>query len=54
MAGTVAMMLEDASTNTQRAVIQAEKLLRPEQWLVLPQAIRDLPESERAASSRQN
>jgi hypothetical protein len=54
MAGTVAMMLEDASTNTQHAVIQAEKLLRPEQWLVLPQAIRDLPESERAASSRQN
>ena len=54
MAGTIAMMLEDASGNTNRAVAKAEKLLRPEQWLVLPQVIRDLPESDRAASSRQN
>jgi hypothetical protein len=48
MAGSVAMMLEEASGNTQRAAAQAEKLLRPEQWLVLPQAIRDLPKAELA------
>ena len=44
MAGTVAMMLEEASANTTKA-ITAEKLLRPEQWQVLPQAIRDLQEN---------
>lgn len=54
MAGTIAMMLQEASGNTQRAVAQAEKLLQPEQWLVLPRAIRDLPEPESAAASRQN
>ncbi len=54
MAGSVAMMLEEASSNTQRAVAQAEKFLRPEQWLVVPLAIRDLPEPEGAATSRQN
>lgn len=54
MAGTIAIMLEEASTNTQRAVVQAEKLLQPEQWLILPLAIRDLPEPEGAATSRQN
>ncbi|HVS60553.1 MAG TPA: carboxypeptidase-like regulatory domain-containing protein [Gemmatimonadaceae bacterium] len=48
MAGSVAMMLEEASGNTQRAAAQAEKFLRPEQWLVLPQAIRDLPKAELA------
>ena len=41
MAGSVAMMLEEASDNTGRAVAAAEKLLRPEQWLLLPPAIRD-------------
>jgi hypothetical protein len=41
MAGTVAMMLEDASRNTARAVSAAEKLLRPEQWEILPMGIRD-------------
>jgi hypothetical protein len=54
MAGTIAMMLEQASTNTHRAVVQAEKLLEPEQWLILPQAIRDLPGPESAAASRQD
>lgn len=54
MAGTVAMMLEEASSNTQHAVAQAEKLLRSEQWLVLPQAIRDRSEPESAAASKQN
>jgi hypothetical protein len=53
MAGTVAMMLEEASTNTQRAVSQAEKVLLPEQWQVLPQAIRDLPQLEITAASGQ-
>jgi hypothetical protein len=35
-------------------VAQAEKLLRPEQWIVLPPAIRDRSEPESAAPSRQN
>ncbi len=54
MSGTVAMMLEEASSNTQHAVAQAEKLLRPEQWMVLPPAIRDRAEPESAAPSRQH
>jgi hypothetical protein len=41
MAGTVAIMLEDASGNTQRAVAGAERLLREEQWVILPPEIRD-------------
>jgi len=41
MAGSVAMMLEEASGNTTRAVGGAEKLLRQEQWIVLPAGIRD-------------
>ncbi|MFL5527756.1 MAG: carboxypeptidase-like regulatory domain-containing protein [Gemmatimonadaceae bacterium] len=41
MAGTVAMMLEEASGNTSRAVAAAYEVLRPEQWQILPQAIRD-------------
>lgn len=45
MAGTVAMMLEEASSNTRSAVTDAQKLLRPEQWLLLPQGIyRQIPE----------
>jgi len=40
MAGSVAMMLEEASGNTMRAVDGAEKLLRQEQWVVLPAEIR--------------
>jgi hypothetical protein len=55
MAGTIAMMLEQASTNTRGAVVQAGKLLQPEQWLILPPAIRDLPGTEKnATESRQN
>ena len=46
MAGSVAMMLEEASGNTARAVTLAEKLLRPEQWDILPQAIRDLLQNQ--------
>src|SRR5207237_8762141 len=45
MAGTVALMLEEASANTTKAITVAEKLLRPEQWQVLTQAIRDLQEN---------
>jgi hypothetical protein len=54
MAGTIAIMLQEASTNTYRAVAQAEKLLQPEQWLILPQVIRDLPRPASEASSSQN
>jgi hypothetical protein len=54
MAGTVAMMLEEASSNTRIAVAHAEKLLRSEQWLILPQVIRDQSGAEGAAASRQN
>lgn len=45
MAGSVAMMLEEASSNSAHAIAVAEKLLRPEQWAILPQTIRDRPES---------
>jgi hypothetical protein len=41
MAGSVAMMLEEASGNTARAVAGAEKLLRQEQWAILSPEIRD-------------
>jgi hypothetical protein len=54
MAGTIAMMLEEASSNTKRAVAQAEKLLQPEQWLILPPAIRDLPVPQSSAAPTQN
>ena len=50
MAGSVAMMLEEASGNTRRAINEAEKVLRPEQWLILPQALREPPESTTASS----
>jgi hypothetical protein len=49
MAGSVAAMLEEASGNTSRAVVAAQKLLRPEQWETLPAAIRT--RSELSASS---
>jgi hypothetical protein len=45
MAGSVAMMLEDASVNSSHAITAAEKVLRPEQWAILPQAIRERPEN---------
>ena len=41
MAGSIAMMLSEASDNTTLAVAAAEKLLQPEQWLLVPPAIRD-------------
>src|SRR6267143_1985610 len=41
MAGSVAIMLERAAGNTERAVAGAEKLLRQEQWVILPPEIRD-------------
>ncbi|HET9637129.1 MAG TPA: carboxypeptidase-like regulatory domain-containing protein [Gemmatimonadaceae bacterium] len=41
MAGSVAMMLEEASRNTTAALVAAGKLLRPEQWAILPVDIRD-------------
>jgi hypothetical protein len=41
MAGSVAIMLEQAAGNTKRAVAGAEKLLRQEQWGILPPEIRD-------------
>jgi hypothetical protein len=41
MAGSVAMMLEEASRNTTDALVSAGKLLRPEQWAILPADIRD-------------
>lgn len=44
MAGTVAMMLEEASSNTRSAVTDAQKLLRPEQLEILPPGYRQTPE----------
>jgi hypothetical protein len=45
MAGSVAMMLEEASRNTTAALVSAGKLLRPEQWAILPLDIRDRSDS---------
>jgi hypothetical protein len=53
MAGSVAMMLEEASGNTARALAAAEKLLRPEQWAILPQVIRDRPEGASSGTAKQ-
>jgi hypothetical protein len=44
MSGSVALMLEEASGNTTRALTAAEKLLRPEQWQTLPPGIRNHPD----------
>ena len=41
MAGSVALMLEEASRNTTDALVSAGKLLRPEQWAILPPDIRN-------------
>lgn len=43
IANTVSQMLQEASTNTDRAVAGAQALLRPEQWILIPQGIRDRP-----------
>jgi hypothetical protein len=53
MAGTVALMLEEASGNTARAVAASEKLLRPEQWQILPQTIRGRPENGGTSIAKQ-
>jgi hypothetical protein len=53
MAGSVALMLEEASGNTARAVAASEKLLRPEQWEILPQNIRDRLESGSTDTAKQ-
>ena len=53
MAGSVAMMLEEASGNTSRAVVEAKKVLRPEQWQVLPQVIRDRPDTQTSSTEKQ-
>jgi len=53
MAGTVALMLEEASGNTARAVAASERLLRPEQWQILPQNIRDRPETGSTGTVKQ-
>ena len=53
MAGSVALMLEEASGNTARAIGGAEKLLRPEKWQILPQAIRDRPQSTGTSKAMQ-
>jgi len=43
--GTVAMMLREASANSDRAVQAAEKMLRPEQWTLVPKTITDRTDS---------
>jgi hypothetical protein len=54
MAGSVAMMLEEASGNTSRAVSAAQKLLRQEQWDILPPAIRDRTDGAAATTAKQD
>lgn len=39
MAGTVSLMLQEASANSDRSLQEAEKLLRPEQWASIPKGI---------------
>jgi len=51
MAGSVAMMLEEASGNTARAVSGAEKILRQEQWVILAASIRDLLDTSTKAQA---
>ena len=53
MAGSVAMMLEEASRNTTKAVAAAEKVLRAEQWAILPQVIRDRSVSSSTGTAKQ-
>jgi Carboxypeptidase regulatory-like domain len=53
MAGSVTLMLEEASGNTARAIAASEKLLRPEQWQILPQNIRDHSESGISSTAKQ-
>jgi hypothetical protein len=45
MTGSVTLMLEEASRNTTHAVVLALKLLRQEQFVVLPAEIRDRSDS---------
>jgi hypothetical protein len=53
MAGSVALLLEEASGNTTHAVIAAKNLLQPEQWIVIPPAIRDRSEPSDATAQKQ-
>ena len=53
MAGSVALKLEEASTNTTRAVNAAEKLIRREQWQLLPQSIKDQLQANSASPPKQ-
>jgi hypothetical protein len=39
LTGTVSLILQEASANSDRAVRAAEKLLRPEQWTLIPKGI---------------
>jgi hypothetical protein len=39
MAGTVSLMLQEPTYNSDRALQAAEKLLRPEQWILIPKGI---------------
>lgn len=52
MTGTVTLMLEEASRNTTHAVVQALKLLRQEQFVVLPAEIKDRSESAEAKTKQ--
>ncbi|MGH9420990.1 MAG: carboxypeptidase-like regulatory domain-containing protein [Thermoanaerobaculia bacterium] len=52
MTGTVTLMLEEASRNTTHAVVLALKLLRQEQFVVLPADIRGQSGSAEAATKQ--
>ena len=53
MAGSIAMMLEEAARNTAKAIAAAEKLLRAEQWAGLPPVIRDRPVTGSTGGAKQ-
>jgi hypothetical protein len=46
MAGTVSLMLQEAASNSDRAVQEAEKLLRPDQWILVPKGISERRERQ--------
>jgi hypothetical protein len=52
MAGSVALMFEEASTNSGLAIAAAEKLLRPEQWEIVPRRIRERPEASNTTAKQ--
>jgi hypothetical protein len=52
MAGSVALLFEEAATNSGLAIAAAEKVLRPEQWEIVPRRIRERPEASNTTAKQ--